>query len=76
MRGPCRLGLKLWKLEGGLFCSAGGCRASRAPKTWVQGWCGFAATGVQRGHSSPDSTAIEMQAEIDNSNDLDDFKTR
>lgn len=31
MRVPCRLGLRFWKLAGALFCSAGGCRASRVP---------------------------------------------
>jgi hypothetical protein len=29
MRGPCGHGRKLWELGVGLFCSAGGCRASR-----------------------------------------------
>lgn len=34
--------MKLWKLAGGLFCSAGGCRASRIlENVGVQGWCGL-----------------------------------
>lgn len=44
--GPCVYGQKLWELGGGLFCSAGGCRASRQlENVGLQGWCGFAATG-------------------------------
>lgn len=65
MRGPCRLGLRFWKLAGALFCSAGGCRASRVPGK--RGGAGVVWTCSNRGPKmsrrllSPIPTATEMQ---------------